>query len=211
MSRHRFRSQPTLQRSGEQGPSAMVGVLILALIGVGAGAWLGQLGRGPAPQAGTGYPATPMDEPMTVAAASPAAQVQPTTAAPQAIVLDEKSGSRGAPPPPVLGAKATKSIRPTHSRPPQLLAAVTPIRSQAGWEQQQQDYERARTAYDANERVAGYQWAQQNRIRIVRYCRVAAQRTPAFVDGCLNYLAARRTGGSAKPREPANDPSPGVG
>jgi hypothetical protein len=209
MSRHRFRSQPTLQRSGERGSWAMVGVIALALIGIGAGALLGELARGPAPPPAQGYSATPMDEPATVAAAPASPQVQPTPAAPQATVPDEKSGSRGASPR-VLAAKATKPIRPTHRSPPQLLAAAAPI-GPGSWEQQQQDYERARTAYDANERTAGYQWAQQNRIRIARHCRVAAQRTPAFVDGCLNYLGARRTGGSPKPREPANDASPGVG
>jgi hypothetical protein len=205
MSRHRFRSQPTLQRSGGQGWSAIVWGAVLALIAVGAGTWIGDFGRGPAPPS-AGYSAGPMDEPMTVAAAPPAPQVQPTSAAPQAPVLEEKSESRGAPPP-VLGAKATRSIRPPHKKPPQLLAAVEPIRPQESWEQQRQDYERARTAYDANERMAGFQWAQQNRIRIVRYCRVAAQRTPAFVDGCMNYLAVRRAGGSSQPRGPVNDHS----
>jgi len=204
MSRHRFRSQPTLQRSGERGLSAIVWGAVLTLIAVGMGAWIGELGRGPAPPPAGGYSAGPVDEPMAVAAAPLAPQARPTPAAPQASVFEEKSGSRGAPPQ-IPGAKATRST--THRRPPQLLAAVAPIRPQEGWEQQQQDYERARTAYDANERTAGFQWAQQNRISIARYCRVAAQRTPAFVDGCMNYLAARRTGGSSKPREPVSDPS----
>ena len=65
------------------------------------------------------------------------------------------------------------------------------------------DYERARDAYDANERKEGYRWAQTNRIRLPRHCRTAAQRTAAFVEGCMSYVQTakaktpERQGGSA--------------
>ncbi|CAN7241396.1 hypothetical protein LJR219_000962 [Phenylobacterium sp. LjRoot219] len=70
--------------------------------------------------------------------------------------------------------------------------------------QQRQDYARAVETYDANERAEGYRWAQQNRIRLNRYCRAAEGRTPAFLQGCLNYVrqepsgAAERAGAGAE-------------
>jgi hypothetical protein len=203
MSRHRFRSQPTLQRSGGRRSTAVVGVAALALIAVGAGALIGELIRAPAPAPVASYAAGPIDTPPTVAATPPPSPVQPMPAPPQAAVLEAKLASHGAASR-VPGPKSAKAARPSHRAAPQILAAAA---ARESWADQQQDYERARAAYDANERVAGFQWAQQNRIRIVSYCRVGAQRTSAFVDGCMNYLAARRSGGSLKPRQPLSAPS----
>ena len=192
MSRHRFRSQPTLQRSGGRWSSAVIGITLLALIAIGMGALIGELTRGADLAPAGRYPAGPIDEPATFAAAPPAPQAQPAPAAPRANVLEARS---------VSGGVLTKSARQPRKSRPQTFPAAGTASPQEGWEQQRQEYERARAAYDADERSAGYQWAQQNRIRIVRYCQVASQRTPAFVEGCLNYLAARRTGGSPKPRD----------
>ena len=203
MSRGRFRSQPTLQRSGGRGgASAIAGIALLALVAVGAGAFIGELARGPAPA-----PATspgPTDAPAAIVA-SPTPPPTPAppraTVAPPATVLEARAGSTPSPAP-ALGVKKTRSVRPSYKARPQTFAAAEPAATpQESWEQQRKDYERARAAYDEGERTAGFQWAQQNSIRTARYCRVAAQRTPAFVDGCLNYLAARRSGAAARPRD----------
>jgi hypothetical protein len=112
-------------------------------------------------------------------------------------------------PAPVIRAKASvapripRPARAAHSEP---APSITP---QQAWEQQQVDYERARAAYDAGERTAGYRWAQQNNIRLQRYCRVAAERTPAFVEGCMNYLRPGRS--DSAPQEPVAEHPPEQG
>jgi hypothetical protein len=102
---------------------------------------------------------------------------------------------------PVVRVKAAAHARSSRPSRPKPLAAPEPTTSQESWEQQQQDYQRARASYDANERMAGFRWAQQNNIKTVRYCRVASLRTVAFVEGCMNYVRPGRTGGSTKPRD----------
>ena len=79
---------------------------------------------------------------------------------------------------------------------------LKPPTQQQQWERQRLDYERARDVYDANERTEGYRWAQDNKIRFQRYCRTAAQRTPAFMEGCMNYLRPLETKEADKPRAP---------
>ena len=172
----------------------------MALIAIGAGAFIGELARGPAPAPATSPSAGPTEQPAAIVA-SPRPPQTPTPAPPRRTVFEATSDSSPAPPP-VLGVKKTRSVHSSYqTRPPTFAAAEPPANPQESWEQQRQDYERARAAYDANERTAGFQWAQQNSIRTARYCRVAAQRTPAFVDGCLSYLAARRSGAASRPRD----------
>src|SRR6185437_6519357 len=81
-----------------------------------------------------------------------------------------------------------------------------PLSPQEQWEQQRHDYEIARAAYDTNERSEGFRWAQQNKIRLPRYCRAAEQRDPAFVEGCMGYLNRAQSRGSDRPQAaPATD------
>jgi hypothetical protein len=92
-----------------------------------------------------------------------------------------------------------KRARPVRSA--RVVAVAAPAPAQASPEQQQADYQRARAAYDADERTAGYRWAQQNNIRIRSYCHIAAQRTPAFQEGCMNYLRPKRGRAGDQPAE----------
>jgi hypothetical protein len=109
-------------------------------------------------------------------------------------------------PPVVLAKTRPPSRRIARAAGPAALPALKPLSPQEQWERQKIDYEIARAAYDQNERSAGYRWAEQNNIKVQRYCRLAAQRTSAFAEGCTSYLQAAR-----KPRAPddkAIPPSP---
>lgn len=132
------------------------------------------------PSANTAKVAPP--EPPAVAAPQPQ-----LVSAPAPVTRKAAAKGRAAP-----AAKAPRT-QPVHGPTPQ-----------QAWEQQREDYERAVAKYDAGERAEGYRWAQQNRIRLQRYCRAAAGRTPAFLQGCLNYVRqdgsgdAERAGAVAK-------------
>ncbi|WP_133255002.1 hypothetical protein [Phenylobacterium hankyongense] len=114
-------------------------------------------------------------------------------------------------PPPVVKLKAptpARVARVARTAKPPSYPTFKPMTTQEQWERQQLDYERARHAYDADERREGYRWAQQNNIKVKRYCAAAEQRSPAFVDGCMDYLRPSKTKAPDEPREPAGlDPS----
>jgi len=190
MSRHRFRSQPALQRSGDRQSFRLVGIALLAVVGIGSGLLVGRQSLERAPAVVGTYPGSSTDKPAT--AGSPAPAAPSAAASPQADLVSPTPRAAVA----TVSTKPVTAPRLPRKVRPQVVSAPEPS-AQENWRQQQQDYERARAAYDASERTAGFQWAQQNKIRVVRYCRVAAQRTPAFVEGCLNYLAP----GRAKSRE----------
>jgi hypothetical protein len=195
MSRHRFRSQPALQRSGGRYPP-LAGLALLAFIGVGSGAILNQLARQPVSPPVSIQHLGVLDEPAVSAAPSPS---PPTPEAAPATPV--------AAPASLAPVVKTTSLAPAkRSRPARhaALAQPQPQAPQQTWEQQRDDYERARATYDDHERAAGFRWAQENKIKVARYCRVAAQRTPAFAEGCTSYVTSLRAGRSGQPREPAN-------
>jgi hypothetical protein len=173
--------------------STIIGLILLAAIGMGVGALLREFAGEPAPEAAMTYPGQSMDAATTLAPASPA------PAAPQTPPLDATPEPRAAPS--MVKVKSTTPARTPRKAQAQPAPAPGPAAPQETWEQQRQDYERARAAYDASERSAGLRWAQENKIRTARYCRAAAQRTPAFLEGCMSYLAPARSSGSAKPAD----------
>lgn len=187
MSRHSFRSQPTLQRSGGWRPSsAFLGLGGLIVVGLAFGAVMNALQERPV--SGELYGAGG----LTPAAVAPA-EALPAAAAPPA-----------APPllaalPPVtaeVAARPAARPRPARAAQParaQLASAPAPAPS---WEQQRRDYEHAVELYDANERAEGRRWAQANRIRTERYCRAGEQRTAAFMQGCLSYVRKEPAAGA---------------
>jgi hypothetical protein len=163
-----------------------VALSLLAGVGVGAGAVVGNLLRASGPPLEHAAAKSPIDQPATVAATPPpqAPLVAAAPAAPQNAGVQVAALPQTAPP----GGRVQKAVaRPTPKPKPVKKISLTPLSPREQWERQQVDYEIARAAYDANERKEGYRWAQENNIRLQRYCRVAAQRTAAFVDGCLSY------------------------
>jgi hypothetical protein len=140
---------------------------------------------------------SPIDQPATLAATPPpqAPVVAAAPAAPQNAGVQAAALPQAAPP----GGRLQKAVaRPAPKTKPVKKITLAPLSPHELWERQQVDYEIARAAYDANERKEGYRWAEQNNIHLQRYCRMAAQRTAAFVDGCLSY--ANR--GRDKPESP---------
>lgn len=201
MSRHRFRSQPALQRSNGGAAPSIIGLCLIAAVGVSlgtlGGAWLKDVAQ----------------DSLLPRAAQPAARPAVATAAP-APDLARPADAAPTPPPalenpealasaaPVVRVKARPAAKPAHRTQPPVYAAVRPLTPQQQWERQRVDYELAQAAYDANERKEGYRWAEENRLRTPRYCRAAQQRTAAFMEGCLSYLRP----GRAKPPGPADQP-----
>lgn len=191
MARHRYRSQPTLQRSSRGVAGTLISLVLLAGVAVGAGALLSPLIASLASNPAETEGRLP-DETFQVATTSsptqaPAPAVQTEIAAPPAETpLIEASN-------PQPTAKPQKSA----ARPARLAkAATTPVKPAAveeSWEKQRREYEAAREVYDANERSEGRRWAEQNRIRIDRHCRAAEQRNAAFVEGCLAYVRSGKT------------------
>jgi hypothetical protein len=222
MSRHQFRSQPALQRSGGHGPPAIIGLGLLAAVGIVGGALIGNLARGPAPATDGTWNAGPTDQPAAVASAPPLAaapavsaaspaQIKPGLAKPGLAKPGLAALAQTAPPAPLVRAHAVAS--PKRPRPVRAarVAAAEPAPAQVSPEQQQADYRRARAAYDADERTAGFRWAQQNNIRIRSYCHIAAQRTPAFQEGCMNYLRPKHDRAGDQPAEAPVSHQPGQG
>jgi hypothetical protein len=198
MARHRFRSQPTLQRSGSRAPSAILAACTVAGIAMGAGALVGIIPRALGPEPAPLPVFRPLDAPAphAVAAATPA----PQAALAEAAIIPARAAAT-----PAVRARARPAPRAAHgAQPPKYAVAEPP--AEARRRQAQLDYERARAAYDASERKEGYRWAQQNRIRILRYCHAAAQRTAPFMEGCLSYVRSAgpdgaRASGAAQPAD----------
>ena len=192
MSRHRFRSQPALERSGGRTPSTILGLCLAAGIALGAGALVTTLYRSLAPDAPPAV--AQVDEPTRLGFMQPAPPMElPAVAPPPASA--PAAPEPQATPAPSARVKAPPPVRPFHkAKPPSYLALNSPTPQQQ-WERQRLDYERARNVYDANERQAGYRWAQDNKIKVQRFCRAAQQRTPAFMEGCMSYLRTSETKG----------------
>lgn len=177
MSRHAFRSQPTLQRSGGMSPLSLFGVIGLAVVGLVIGALVTSLQERRAN--GIQSPSAAELAPTTTPAA-------PTLPAPPPSL----ASARPQPAPAMVKRPTTVPARPHALRvaeAPHAQPVVTPTAEKL-WEQQREAYEHALAAYDANESAEGYRWARQNHIRLERYCRVAARRTQAFLQGCLAYV-----------------------
>jgi hypothetical protein len=205
MSRHPYRSQPNLRRSGgRSGGRSAFGILGLCLasgIALGAVALVSPLFTGfaqdfdtvksvaprreHAPHAGAKKPT--LVETVTVAQlATDQADPEPQASPPPSPQLAVNQGQASRPP--ILRVKAQTAVRTRRTSTPPNYTVVTPTTPQEQWERQRLDYEHARHAYDASERVAGYRWAQQNKINVQRYCGAAEQRTAAFMEGCMNYV-----------------------
>lgn len=129
--------------------------------------------------------AAPLDEPAALAgeATPPATQAAPL--AMQSTTLPTKVEPAAAKPTPKARSRPASAQRSPKTPNYPLYKAVTP---QEDWERQRRDYDRARAAYDANEQAEGFQWARRNGIKLARHCRAAQERTPAFMQGCMNYL-----------------------
>jgi hypothetical protein len=172
---------------------------LLAAVGVAGGALIGNLARGPAPATDGTWNTGPIDQPAAVASTPPVAAAPAARAAPPPLAA--ATPAQAAAPAPLVRAHAVvppKRLRPVR---PAHVAVAAPAPAQVSPEQQQADYERARAAYDADERTAGFRWAQQNNIRIRSYCHIAAQRTPAFQEGCMNYLRPKHGRAGDQPAE----------
>lgn len=186
MSRHGFRSQPTLQRSRGMPSFSLFGLGGLAALALGFGAVVTALQERPVRDVETYGAAALAPAPALPAPTSPAAPPSVAIPQPQPVLAMTKP----------LAKPPGRTHAPHAGRVPHAQPAVAPAPQEA-WEQQRQAYERAVAAYDANETAEGYRWAQQNRIRVERYCRAAERRTPAFLQGCLGYARGERPPGSA--------------
>jgi len=142
--------------------------------------------RGLAPSPEQIQAVTPVDEPASFAA-EPAPPADLPPAAPQLVTL-QASPEPQASPPPIVKVKARAPARASQKGKLPNYPVLQPATPKDQWERQQRDYDRARDVYDARERAEGYRWAQQNKIKVQRYCRAAQQRTAAFMQGCMNYL-----------------------
>lgn len=192
MSRNRFRSQPTLQRSQEGGGSKglVIGLGALAVLASGIYLALQQptpapsrdaLLAGSQPQQLAGAPVVPTE---TAAVIPPAPAVAPEASLPAvppppvpAVAPPQRQSPPAqqvavASPPPV--ARPAPANRPT-PRPPQAAPDA-------------EAYAEQLEAYELDERRAGYRWAQQHNVTVRRYCADTEQRTEAFMRGCLDYL-----------------------
>ena len=190
MSRRRFRSQPTLRRSGGRTPSAILAFSLAAVIGVGAGGLVGVFLRGLEDSSQRPAAERTAERPPVTAPTAPAGPQLIAQAIPEPSAAPARTVKAALAPPP----NKSRPAKPAKIAPPELAAP------EPDWQQQQREYEVARDAYDANERSEGFRWAQRNRIRVHRYCRAAEQRTAAFVQGCMNYVGSRRATEPDKPR-----------
>jgi len=179
MARRQFRSQPTLQRSGGRTPVALVSLCLIAGAGLGLGAVVGTISTTPSAGRADHLAVAALDSPATAAAARPRAPPPAASAAPTPGVATLQRVAA------VAAAHApARKARPVAARPAHKDEAAgedKPLSPQEQWARQRHDYDIARAAYDASERNEGFRWAQQNRIRSPRYCRVAERRDLAFV------------------------------
>ena len=117
MSRNRFRSQPTLQRSGPGGRSPVLGLCILGAIGLGAGTLIGAQLREAPPSTPQVYAAGPTDQAATlpslhVPAAALVAAAAPAPPPVQTVQAD--LGPQAAAPASVVKAKAKMPTKRSH-------------------------------------------------------------------------------------------------
>jgi hypothetical protein len=178
---------------------------LLAMIGVGAGAVVNRLAPASTAALPTTYFGSPVDQPATLTPAPaevPAIAPEPATPLVAAAVQLPNSAETPRAAPAVVKVKTTRPLRRATKARPQPLVATDVAAAELSWEDQRDEYVRARAVYDAAERNAGYEWARQNNIRVRRHCSVAAQRTPAFVEGCMSYRSSGRRGVAATPRDP---------
>lgn len=188
MTRHSFRSQPTLQRSGGWRPSsALLGLGGLVVVGLAFGAVMSALQE--RPLSGELYGAGSLGPPAAEHARAEPAVETPLAAPPPLLAALPPVAA------PVLPRPAAKPHPARAAKPAgaQLASAAAP---QESWEQQRRDYEHAVELYNANERAEGRRWAQANHIRTERYCRAGEQRTPAFLQGCLSFVRKEPAGGA---------------
>jgi len=207
MSRNQFRSQPTLQRTGGGGGFAPLVLGFAALAGAGA---LGAFGlshlneRTPSPpveaqaapegdmeMALAGGPAPEPDatspiEPVAQVAAPALAAAEPASKPAQHDKRPAKRRSAAVPQYPLASSADDAAVQA------------------AARERQQRDYEAAVARYAQSEHAEGYRWAKQNQVHVARYCRAAAKRTEAFMQGCLAFVAR-------KPEQRDEGPAPGEG
>jgi type IV secretory pathway VirB10-like protein len=191
MSRNRFRSQPTLQRSGGGGGfGALIGGLVV-LAGAGA---IGAYGlshfsdRGPAPVAEA--PAISSVD-ATLAQVDAAAPLPTGPMAP--VAPPPPQAAVAAPDAQPAGLVAVREKKPVKRRPagpqyPLAASAQDAAVVATAREKQQRDYASAIEKYEKSEREEGFRWARDNRIRVARYCRTTGRRTDAFMQGCLAYV-----------------------
>jgi hypothetical protein len=200
MARHRFRSQPSLQRSSGPTVPAVAALSLIAAIGVGGGVLVGRFLETLPAAPVSAHNAGPADRVATSAPAVSAQTLDAPAAAPQTAAVEAPT-EPAAPAPPVVKIKtkpSTRAARPAH------VASLPTVRqptAQEQWEQQRIDYEIARSAYDASERQEGFRWAQRNNVRVPRYCRAAAQ-PASFVEGCMSYLRPGRSKAAETPPTP---------
>jgi len=146
------------------------------------------------PEDDTQYALADAREPDAVSPVPPAAQVAaPTLAAaepaPKPALHDKRP------------AKLRTSVVPQY---PRASSADDAAVQAAARERQQRDYEAAVARYAQSEHAEGYRWAKANQVRVARYCRAAAKRTEAFMQGCLAFVARK-----AEQRD--EGPAPGEG
>lgn len=188
MARHRFRSQPALQRSGGPASTTLLGFCLVVSGAAVVGALVSLAIRGldgwadtPAPAAGASPPA-PRAQTLRTEPAPVAPQLAGETLDAPAAEAALQTAKVNTPRKPARTARAAKL--PTRPAP----IVVDPQEALA----QQHEYKAARDAYDANERAAGYRWARQYKVRTPRYCRaLEQQRNAAFMEGCLSYAGSK--------------------
>lgn len=194
-----FRSQPTLQRSRGPAAPAVVALSLIGLVGVGGGALVGRFLANLPEARPIAQRAAPSDR-AALAPPEPAAAPAETPSA-QAAAAPVEAAARA---PPVKTVKARTLARATHAPHASGFPTARPQTPREQWEQQRIDYEIARAAYDANERQEGYRWAQQNKVRLARYCHAAAQ-PDAFVEGCMTFLRPERKRSAETPPRSADE------
>lgn len=188
MARNSFRSQPSLQRTGE-GPgwgALAMGFALVAALGAAGTYGLAQLGDEPIRAAEAPAMAPAPDAELALAdtpsAGAPAATAPVIERTP---VVDPKAVQKAA----ALREKQAAKRRSAVAMYETATAANDAADDATARERQQRDYEAAKSKYDASEREEGYRWAKSNRVRIARYCRTTARRTDAFMEGCLAFVS----------------------
>ena len=182
--RSRFRSQPTLDRGSHGTPLWTSGVGVVAAAGVAFAVVSSIEQRLPPPVAeeSATLSAAQVAEAhpyIVTASATPAAAV----AGPALRPAIEPQGVVAAQSRPKVQLRGLASAVPARSAAPRQLAQAPADRANLP-----NSYAVARAAYDQRERVEGYQWARRYKVAMPSYCRVAQQRTPSFMAGCLDYF-----------------------
>ena len=203
MTRNSFRSQPSLQRTGN-GPgwgALAVGFALLAGLG-GVGTYgVTHLGRGE-PERVAEAPAMAPAPDVDLALADAPSAGAPAATAPvieRTPVVDPTAVQKAAAAREKQAAKRRSAVAMYETAAAADDAAI----AATALERQQRDYEVAKSKYDASEREEGYRWAKSNRVRVARYCRTTARRTDAFMEGCLAFVSrapeAKSAGAAPQP------------